>query len=84
MLTLNSMPEKQYKYQMYTNCFIGCPYQRQCGVAITSNFQSCIDQIKVVIPEASRLVARPLDKVLVFNSENKHIVTINKGEIIEI
>jgi hypothetical protein len=78
------MPEKENKYQTMVNCFIYCPYQLQCGVAISRNFLSCRDKIKAVIPEAERLEARPLYEVLVFDREDRQIATISKGKIIEI
>ena len=78
------MPETENKYQTKVNCFIYCPYQLQCGVAILRNFLSCRDKIKAVIPEAERFEARPLYEVLVFDREDTQIATIFKGEIIEV
>jgi len=65
------------------NCFIGCPYQLQCGVAIRNNFLSCKDQIYSTIPNASRLQDIPLHEVGVFDSIGNMLATISRGLIVE-
>ena len=65
------------------NCFIGCPYQLQCGVAIRNNFLSCKDQIYSTIPNASELEAKPLYQVRVFDPKKNMLATINRGLIVE-
>lgn len=76
--------DERLSLPMFLNCFIGCPYQLQCGVAVQNNFLSCIDQIHSVIPDVGKIEAKPLDKVKVFNSKENLIAVIERGAITEV
>lgn len=77
------MTSKEYKYPMFLNCHIACPYGRRCGKMIQREALSCIDQVKHSIPETFSISTQSQTVIDVLDMNSEVLATIESGKISE-